>query len=94
MVVGALPTASLIACHYQPSESDVVHDHIRPGKHQISAVACIVVCIGAWHMKHTGTTESGKTMGGSSCGGELSSAGSSTKMISDGSTDADRKVLV
>jgi hypothetical protein len=29
----------------------------------------IVVGIGAWYVKHAGTTESGETLGGSSCRG-------------------------
>ena len=52
--------------------------------HQLVAVACIGVRIGARNMKYTGTTESGETVGGSSCGGELSPGRQSTKMISDG----------
>ena len=94
MVVGALPTGSVTSCNRQPSESDVVHDHIRLRQHQIVAIACIGVRIGARHVKHTGTTEGGETVGGSSCGSELSPGGGSTEMISDGCTDANRKVLV
>jgi hypothetical protein len=53
-----------------------------------------VACIGARHVKHVGTTEGGETVGGSSCGGELSTCGGSTEMISDGRSDADRKMLI
>ncbi len=94
MVVGALPTGSVTSCNRQPSESDVVHDHIRLRQHQIVAVACIGVRIGARHVEHAGTTEGGETVGGSSCGGQLSPGGGSTEMISDGCSDANRKVLV
>jgi hypothetical protein len=45
-------------------------------------------------MKHTGTTERGETMGGSSCGNQLSPGGRSTEMISDRCTNANCKVLV
>jgi hypothetical protein len=45
-------------------------------------------------MKHTGTTESSETVGGSSGGGELSTGWGPAEMISDRCTDANRKVLV
>ena len=45
-------------------------------------------------MKHAGTTEGGETVGGSSGGSQLSPGGGSAEMISDGCTDANRKVLV
>ena len=94
VVVRALPTGSVTSCNRQPSEPDVVHDHIRLRQHQIVAVACIVVAIGARHMEHAGTTEGGETVGGSSCGSQLSPGGRSAEMISDGRPDANRKVLV
>jgi hypothetical protein len=50
--------------HSQSSESTVVHDHIRLRQHQKAAVSCWVVRIGARHVKHLGTTESGETVGG------------------------------
>jgi hypothetical protein len=50
-------------------ESDVVHDRIRLRQHQISAIARIGVRVGTRRVKHMGTTESGKTMGGLSGGG-------------------------
>jgi hypothetical protein len=56
--------------------------------------ACIGVRIGARHMEHAGMTEGGETMGGSSCGSQLSPGGCSTEMISDGRSNANRKVLV
>ena len=37
------PTREVVRRHRQPSESDVVHDHIRLRQHQIGAVACILV---------------------------------------------------
>jgi hypothetical protein len=66
VVVRTLPTGSVTSCHSQPSESDVVHDHIRPSQHQIAAIACIAVSIGSWHIEHTGVTQRGETVGGSS----------------------------
>jgi hypothetical protein len=51
------------------------------------AIACIVVAIGARHMEHAGTTDSSKTMGGPSCGSQLSTGGRSAEMISDGRSD-------
>ena len=41
VVVGTLPTSSLTPCDCQPSESDVVHDHIRLRQHQMVAITCI-----------------------------------------------------
>jgi hypothetical protein len=61
--MGTLPTTS---CHRQPAESDVVHNHIWLRQHQIVAVACIVVGIGARHVEDTGTTQRGETVSGSS----------------------------
>ena len=83
MVLGTLSTSSVTSCHRQPTEPDVVHDHIRLRQHLIVAVACIVVGIGARHVD-TGTTQRGETVSGSSCGGEFGSGGGSTKMIRDG----------
>jgi hypothetical protein len=45
------------------------------------AIACIPVRIGDRHMKHASTTQRGKTVGGASCGGELSPRGRSSEMI-------------
>jgi hypothetical protein len=78
----------------QPLESDVVHDYVRLRQYQMVAIACIVVAVGARHMKHAGTTQAGETVGGSSGSGQLSPGRGSTEMISDGCMDADRKVLV
>jgi hypothetical protein len=94
VVVRTLPTLSGIACNRQPSESDVVHDHIRLGKGEIAAIACIVVGIGTRHMNHTGTTQTRETMGGSSSSRQFSSARGSTEMINDGCSYANRKVLI
>jgi hypothetical protein len=85
------PLASLPATP-ECSGSDVVHDHIRPGQHQIGAIAYIVVGIGVWHMEHAGTTQRGETVGGSSRSCELGSGGHSAEMINDGCSDADGKV--
>jgi hypothetical protein len=78
----------------QPSESDVVHDHIRLHQRQIIAIAHIGVRIRARHVQHTGTTESGETVGGSPGGSELSAGGDSTEMISNGCPDTDSEVQV
>ena len=56
VVVRALPTGSVSSCNRQPSESDVVHDHIRFRQHQMVAIACIGVRLRTRHMKHAGTT--------------------------------------
>jgi hypothetical protein len=93
VVVGALSTGSVTSCHCQSADSDVVHDHIRLGQHQGVGVACIVVGIGARHAVHVGTTEGDETVGGSSSSIELSPSGGSTKMISDGRTDATARFL-
>jgi hypothetical protein len=93
VVERALPTGSVIASNCQPSESDVVHDHIRLGQHQIVAVAYIGVHL-ARHVKHAGTTEGGETVGGSLCGGELSACRGPSEMISDCRSDTSGKVLV
>ena len=94
MVVGTPATGSVTSCNPQPSESGVVHDHIRLRQHQMVALACIVVAIGARHMEHAGTTEGGEAVGGSSCGSQLSPGGRSAEMISDRRPDANDKILV
>ena len=94
MVVRTPSTGSVTSCGPQPSESYVVHDNIRLREHQVAVIACIVVAIGARHMEHAGTTRCRGTVGGSSCGGEFSPCGDSTKMISDGCSDANGKVLI
>ena len=94
MVVGALPAGSITSCKRQSSESGVVHDHVGLGQNQIGSIARIGVRIGARHVQHASPTEGGETVGGSSGGGELSSGGGSTKMISDGCLYAYREVLV
>ena len=45
-------------------------------------------------MEHAGTTASSEPVGGSPCGGELSSAGGAAEMINDSRSDANRKVLI
>jgi len=94
VVVRALPSGGSTSCNSQPSESDVVHDHIRLRQRQIAAVACIGVRIGAGHVMHTGTTQGGEAVGSSSCRNKLSPGGGSTEMISDRGSDANRKVPV
>jgi hypothetical protein len=94
MVVATLPAGSVTSRNRQSSEPDLVHDHVRLRQHQIGAIASTVVRIRARHMEHTGTTDGRETVGGSSCSGELSSGRRSTKMIGDGCTYANRKVLV
>jgi hypothetical protein len=86
--------ARVTSCNREPSESDVVYDHIRLRQHQIVAVACIVIGIGAWHVKEARYVGRGETVGGSSGGSQLSPCGGSTQMISDGCPDANRTVLV
>jgi hypothetical protein len=51
MVVRALLAGSITSGHRQPSESNVVYDHVRLGQHQIIAVAYIGVHLGARHME-------------------------------------------
>ena len=59
-------TTSVAAGNCESSESDIVYDHIRLRQHQIAAIACIAVSIGSWHIEHTGVTQRGETVGGSS----------------------------
>ena len=94
MVVRTLPTSSVTSGNRQPTEPDVVHDHIRFRQHQMVAIARIGVAIRTRHMEHAGTTESGETMGRSSCSSQLSPAGCSTEMINDGRPDTNRKTLI
>ena len=78
VVVGALPAGSVTTGNPKPSESNVVHDHIRLRQRKIAAVACVGVRIGARYMEHAGTTGSGETVRSSSGSGELSPGRSST----------------
>jgi hypothetical protein len=89
-----LPAGSVTAGYSQPSESDVVHDHIGHGQHQIVAITCIGLRIRARHVQYAGTTPRSETVDWSSCGIEFSSGRGSTKMINNGCSDANRKVLV
>src|SRR5688572_32025997 len=82
VVMGALPTGSVTSRNRQPSEPDVVHDHIRLRQHQIGPVACIRVHL-ARYVKHAATTEGRKIVGGSSCGSQLGTGGCAAEMISD-----------
>ena len=94
VVVGALPTGSVTACNCQSSESDVVHDHIRPRQHHIVTVACMGIRVRSRHVKHASTVEGGETVGGSSSSGQLGPGGCSAEMISDGCSYANREVLI
>jgi hypothetical protein len=77
--------------HYQPPDSDVVHDQIRLCQHPIRAISCIGVRIGSRHMQHTGTTECGETVIGPSSSSELSTGGGASEMISDSCSDTNRQ---
>jgi hypothetical protein len=66
----------------------------RLRQHQIVAIACVVFAISTRHVKDTGTTEGGETVGGSSSSSQLGPGGGPTEMISNGCTDANGKVLV
>jgi hypothetical protein len=94
MIVRALSTGSVAGCNRQSSESEVVHDHIRPRQHKISTLACGVVHIGAGHVEHAGATQGGETAGCPSRSRELGSCRGSAEVIGDGCSDADRKVLL
>ena len=93
VVVRTPPTRSVTSCNPQPSESDVVHDHIRLRQHQMVAVTCIGVRIRTRHVEHAGPTEGGETVGRSSGGSQLSPGGRSAEMISDGRSDANARFL-
>jgi hypothetical protein len=94
VVVGTLSTGNVAPRDRQPSEPSVVHDHVRLRHHQIDPVACIAARIGARNVEHAGTTEGGEAVGSAASGGQLSTAGRSAEMISDGRSDADREMLV
>jgi hypothetical protein len=94
VVAGTLTAASVISGNRQSSESNVVHDHIRLCQHQIAAVACIGIPIGAWHMQYAGPTGGGETVCGSSSSVQLSPGRGSTEMINDRRPDTNRKILV
>jgi hypothetical protein len=94
VIVAVLPTYGVTSRNRQPSEVDVVHDHIRLRQHQIVAITCIDIRLGARHVKHPGTTQRRETVGSSSGGRQLSSGGCSVEMISDGCAYANRKVSV
>jgi hypothetical protein len=94
VVVRALPTGSITPGNRKPSESDVVHDHIRLSQHEIAAIPSIGIRIGTSHVKHAGTTEGRETVSGSSGSSQLSPGRRSTEMINDGCSDTYCKVLV
>jgi hypothetical protein len=70
------------------------YDHVRLRQHQVAAVACIVVGIGFRHIEHAGTTKSGGLWAARLGGGELSRGSGSTKVIRNGCSYANGKVLV
>jgi hypothetical protein len=94
VVVGALPAGSLICLPPPASESDVVHDHVRLRQHQIVAITHTAISIGARRVQQLGTTDGGETVGGSSCGGQLSPGRAPAEMISDSCAYANGKVLI
>jgi hypothetical protein len=94
VVVRALPTGSVTSGNGQPSESDVVDDHIRLRQHQKAAITCNGIRIGSGHVMHPGQTECCETVDISSCGTQLSSGRGPSEMISDHRTHSDREVLV
>jgi hypothetical protein len=73
----------------RPSAGLLVAALLGPETYPICLLGCAPL-----HVKHTGTTQRGETVGCSSCGIELSPGGRSTKMISDSCAYANRKVLV
>jgi hypothetical protein len=73
--VGALPTGSIAAGNRQPSESNVVHDHVRLRQHQIGPIAGRVVAVGARHVEDAGTAQASETVGCSSGSGEPARVG-------------------
>jgi hypothetical protein len=93
MIVRALPAGRVGSSHREPSESDVVHVHIRLGEYEISTVAR-VGSVGARRVKHAGTAYTSETMRGSAGSCEFSPGGDSTEMISNGCPDPNGKVLV
>jgi|SRR5215213_4507086 hypothetical protein len=93
-IVGALPTGGIGSSDRQPSDSDVVQDHVRLRQHQVVTVACLGVAVRSRHVPHAGTTGGGEAVRCSSCGGELSPGGCPSEMISDGCPNANGKVLV
>jgi hypothetical protein len=90
----ALPPGSITSRNRQPSEADVVHDHIRLRQHKITAVAYTGISIGPRHVQHPGKTYGGQPVGSSSSSVQLRAGRGSAEMISDGRTDADGKVPV
>ena len=83
VVLGLLRPAAALP-NSQPSESDVVHDHIRLRQHEIDPIVGIAVGILAGQVEHTRITEGGETVSGPSCGGEFDAGGDSTEMINVG----------
>jgi hypothetical protein len=61
---------------------------------QIGAIACMIVGIGARHVKRSGTARCGPTVRGSSSSIEFSPGRDSAEMISDGCPDTNGKVLI
>jgi len=94
VIVSALPAGSVSSCHREPSESDVVDDHIGLSEYEVGTVARTGVHVRTRQMKHAGTTGGGETVRSSAGSGELSTGRSSTEMISDRRSDTNCKVLI
>jgi hypothetical protein len=94
VIVRGLTPSRVAAGNSESSESDIIHDHVRPSQNQIAAIARFVVGIDARYVVHARTTEPGETMCSSSRGRELSSGRESTKMITGGCSYANGKVFV
>jgi hypothetical protein len=92
--MGSLATGSVTASNGQSAESDVVHHHVRLRQDKIVAVARVAVRLSARYMQRSGTTRCSKTVGGSSCRGELGTGGCPAEVISDGRADANREILL
>jgi hypothetical protein len=92
VIVRGLATGSVGACNTQ-SSTDVVHDHIRLGQHQIAAITRSATGIGTRHVQHAGTTCRGETVRRPPRSIQLSSRGGATEMINDGCSNANRQVF-
>jgi hypothetical protein len=92
VVVGALPADGVPASNRQPSESNLVQDHVRLRHHQIVAIAYIGVRIRTRDVKHAGTAQPNEATSRWSGSSEFSPGGGSAEMISDRCSDANRKV--
>ena len=92
MVVHTPTTGPVVARNHSPSESDVVHDHIRPSQHEI--VAIVGVGIGALRIEHLRPAEGGETVGAVRRAAVSSARVGSAEMISVGCSAANGQVLI